>query len=461
MNAILVLLQKDIALFFKDKTAIALTFLVPFVIILIVGNIFGKQTDSGGLQGAVRLAVLDESGSDAAAELITALEKEEGIEVVKNVEAAEGEAITFDRDSIRVGIEKRNYNFALVIPENFIKEDGIGVRLRYLSNPRNEVEAQIVYALIQKAVFTSLPPLLAGQLDATQAEAIGAEKYDQFQDGLAALISLYFDELEYEEIRPRMGVSGLVELINDPNIGFNRNAGDNAEETEASDDGGMASFFEDILEIEEDQVFGEEVKNPYLTRMIGGYAIMFLLFATTGSATSLFEERNEGIFQRVLSMPVRRTQILWSKYLFNLLLGIVQVMTLFVASSLLFDVGVFDHFFNLLLVSIFAASACTAFGMFLASISKTQQQAQGFGTLLIISMSAIGGAWFPLAWMPEIMQIFGKLTLVYWGVEGFLAVLWEGASLLAILPILGVIAAYTATLIAISLWRFRSGDLFR
>ena len=449
MNSVLVLLKKDIALFVQDKTAIALTFLVPFAIIFVVGNIFAKQgNEGGGLQAEIRLAVLNASGSEAGEGLIKALEDDDGIEVVRSASGPEGESVAFDLESIRRGIETHDYNFALIIPENFIKEEGIGVRLHFLSNPRNEVEAQIINGLIQKAVFTSLPQTLAGQIDRFQAEMLGDERYEQFQDGLAALISLSFEELEYDEVRSHTSLSGLTEFLN------------TAQDQEGEDEG-LGNFFDDLFVIDEDQVFGEEVKNPYLTRIIGGYAIMFLLFATTGSATSLFEERNEGIFQRLLSMPVKRTHILWSKYLFNTLLGIVQVQTLFIASSLLFDVDVFSSYGKLLLVSVLAAAACTAFGMLLASVSKTQQQAQGFGTLLIITMSAIGGAWFPLAWMPEAMQIIGKLTIVYWGVEGFLAVLWENVGLLDLLSTLGVILAYTTVLIAISLWRFRTGDLFR
>jgi ABC-2 type transport system permease protein len=195
--------------------------------------------------------------------------------------------------------------------------------------------------------------------------------------------------------------------------------------------------------------------------MIGGYAIMFLLFATTGSAASLFEERNDGIFLRLLSMPVKRTHILWSKFIFNTILGVVQALTLFVASSLLFRVDVFPNFLNLFVVSLFASAACTAFGMFLASVSKTPQQAQGFGTLLIISMSALGGAWFPLSMMPEPMQVIGKFTLVYWGVESYLGALWEEAGLFALIPQLGVLAGIALALNLISTWRFKTGDLFR
>ncbi len=449
MNSILTLIRKDFTLFFKDKTAIVLTFLVPFFVIYIVGNIFSGAGDGGGLSSKIKLAVYNESGDANANALIEGLDNEPSIDLIRDNGGPDENRIPLDRESIRQGIVDHHFNFALIIPQNYIKEEGIGIRLEFLSNPKNQIEAQMINGLIQKAIYTKLPQLMTGQLDDYQRELMGDENYTQFMDGFAALISLSFDEVEYEDVRANMGFEGLSNLLNG--------------NTDGSDDTGneTAALLEGMIEIEEDQVFGKEIKNPHLTRMIGGYAIMFLLFATTGSAASLFEERNDGIFLRLLSMPVKRTHILWSKFIFNTVLGVTQALTLFVASSFLFDVEVFPHFLNLFIVSIFASAACTAFGMLLASVSKTPQQAQGFGTLLIISMSAMGGAWFPLSMMPDAMQIVGKFTLVYWGVESYLGALWEEAGLIALLPEISVLAAIAAVLIAISSWRFKTGDLFR
>lgn len=445
MSATLTLLGKEISLFLKDKTAILLTFLVPFFIIYLVGNIFSGMGSNGGLSSNIKVAALNLSGDEAGDLLIEALASEDGLEIVRKPSS---EAETFTETTIRQGIEDHDYNFALVVPPEYQKEDGIGIKLLLLTNPENQIESQIVNGLIQKAVFTKLPQLLGGQLDQYQREQMGDEKYEVFLDGIASLVSLSFDDADYDEVRANVGFEGLTSLMSD-----------GGEEGEDSDNAG--SFIQDLVQFEEDQVYGKEVKNPYLTRMVGGYAIMFLLFATTGSASSLFEERNEGIFVRLLSMPVKRTHILWSKFLFNTLMGITQALVLFIVSSFLYDIEVFENFIPLLVVSIFAAASCTAFGMFLASISKTPQQANGLGTLLIISMSALGGAWFPVSIMPEAIQFFSKFTLVYWGVEAYLGALWEEGSLITLIPTLSVIFGITTALMALSSWRFRTGDLFR
>jgi ABC-2 type transport system permease protein len=81
-------------------------------------------------------------------------------------------------------------------------------------------------------------------------------------------------------------------------------------------------------------------------------------------------------------------------------------------------------------------------------------------TLLILLMSAIGGAWFPVSFMPEFIQQLSKFTLVYWSMEGFTQVLWANASFVELLPILGVLTAITVGVMALAVWRFNRGKIF-
>jgi ABC-2 type transport system permease protein len=215
-----------------------------------------------------------------------------------------------------------------------------------------------------------------------------------------------------------------------------------------------------IVHIEEQQLVGKELKNPWATRSVGGWAMTFLLFTLTASSSSLFDEKKSGVMLRLLTSPVSRVHILWSKYLFNMSLGIIQLLFMFGSGWLLFDVDIFSNFFNLLIVIIAASLACTSFGMLLAAFSQTRQQAQGLGTLLILSMSAVGGAWFPTAFMPPTIQFFSKLTIVYWSMDGFLEVLWRGSGLVSILPHIGILLGITAFVNLISVRQFRKGDIF-
>jgi ABC-2 type transport system permease protein len=215
-----------------------------------------------------------------------------------------------------------------------------------------------------------------------------------------------------------------------------------------------------MVKIETEQVAGKEVKNPMAARLVGGYAIMFLLFAVSGSVTTLFEEKNSGVFQRLLSSPVRPAHILGARFLFGVILGLVQIAALFCAGRVFFGLEIFGHGAALFAVSLSAAAACSAFGMLIAAVSPSAAAANGIATFVVLSMSAVGGAWFPVSFMPDYIQRISKLTLVYWSVEGFADVLWAGKSLLEVLPTVGILAGIAAGVMAVAVWCFSRGKLF-
>jgi ABC-2 type transport system permease protein len=162
----------------------------------------------------------------------------------------------------------------------------------------------------------------------------------------------------------------------------------------------------------------------------------------------------------VLSAPVTRGDILWSKFLYGICLGLVQLGVLFLAGHVLFGIEIGSQVGLLALVCVFAAAACTSFGMLIAAVSPTPESARGLSTFVILLMCAIGGAWFPVSFMPEFIQRFSRLTLVYWSMEGFSQVLWARAGVADILPTLGWLSLMTAVVMGFSVWRFNRGRIF-
>jgi ABC-2 type transport system permease protein len=223
------------------------------------------------------------------------------------------------------------------------------------------------------------------------------------------------------------------------------------------DENNLAS---NLVKFESHQLVGVEIVNPQVTRIAGGWAVMFLLFSLTGAATSLFDEKQEGTMKRLLCMPVTRSQILWSKYIYTLILGIVQMLVIFFFSWIFFKVDIFSNFGNLLIVIIAATSAAVAFGMLITSFAKSLNQASSYSTLMILVMSAIGGSWFPTSMLPDWMQILSKGTLTYWSVEAFLQVLWRQSSFIGILPNVLILLVLALAVNTYSLIRFNKGNIF-
>jgi ABC-2 type transport system permease protein len=95
------------------------------------------------------------------------------------------------------------------------------------------------------------------------------------------------------------------------------------------------------------------------------------------------------------------------------------------------------------------ASAAAALGLVLATLARTRSQLSGFSTILILTMSALGGSMFPRFLMSETMQKVGLMTFNAWALDGYLKVFWRDAPLRELWPqalvLLGLTAAFLAT----------------
>lgn len=441
MKNIFVLLRKDLVVFFSNKAAVFLTFLVPVALIYIFGQVFGVNRKGTG-PVSVALGVVSQADGLAGVKLVQALQKEKSFFVITNFTNPDKTTRPLAEADLRPMMRDNRFRFAVIIPPDLVSTQSIGLHLKILSDPRNEMESQMVNGLLQKTIISSVPQIVGATLTGRMQTFLGQERFDRFNSSLSQIISSNFGGDEQT----------IQNEIKSGDFGFTRltNGG-----------GGQSDLFSRLIKIETEQVVGKEVQNPEATRVVGGWAMMFLLFALSASSASFFAEKDAGLFQRLLSAPVSVSQIIWGRFLFGVLIGLSQLTALFIAGRVLFQIDVFGHFFNLVVVCTAAACACTAFGMLIASVTRSPQAANGLATFLVLSMSATGGAWFPISFMPEFMQHVAHFTLVYWAMEGFTQVLWAGRSFVEILPVVGVLLGITGGVMGVALWQIERSKFFR
>jgi len=399
------------------------------------GLVFGNM---GSGNQKLHLAFLNSSQSEVAKKIERTLDTTKAFKLVKSFKDDKGRLVKFDLLSIQEYVKKGSISAALVIPEDADKDPKVGFKLKFYYDPKNDMEMQIIQGVLQKTIMSEIPDLFFQGMKKQSLNYLGADSGKAFNNEIAAVIGKYY-KIDPEWLKMETPLNDSLATT-----GTQR----------------QKEYFQNALKFEQIQLVGKDIPNPWATRGVGGWAMMFLLFALTGSATSLFDEKKSGVVLRILAAPISRSDILWSKYIFNVSLGLIQLTILFIAGSLLYRIEILSNFFNLFLVITASAIACTAFGMFLAAVSKTTAQASGFGTFLILAMSSIGGAWFPVSLMPDFVQTISKVTIVYWSMEGFQQVLWRSASISEILPNLGILCGMAFVISLISLWQFKKGHVF-
>jgi ABC-2 type transport system permease protein len=182
-----------------------------------------------------------------------------------------------------------------------------------------------------------------------------------------------------------------------------------------------------------------------------GIGVMFLLFSSVGGAGgALLDEAEAGTLERLLSTNIGMTGVLIGKWIFLAIVGCVQLTVMFVWGRLAFGLPLFSHLPGFGVMTVATGAAAAALGLVLATLARTRAQLQGFSTIFILTMSALGGSMFPRFLMSETMQKVGLLTFNAWALDGYLKVFWREAPIWQLWPQLLVLGTATMVFLAIA-----------
>jgi ABC-2 type transport system permease protein len=181
-----------------------------------------------------------------------------------------------------------------------------------------------------------------------------------------------------------------------------------------------------------------------------GIAVMFLLFSCSAAGGVLLDEVESGTLERVLNTNVGMGGLLAGKWLHVTLLGVSQIVVMFVWGAAVFHLDLVHHLPGFLVMTVATAAAAAAFGILLATLCHTRQQLSGISTLVILTMSALGGSMFPRFLMSATMQKIGLVTFNAWALDGFIKVFWRELPLTALWPQLAVLAALAVTFLTLA-----------
>jgi ABC-2 type transport system permease protein len=103
-------------------------------------------------------------------------------------------------------------------------------------------------------------------------------------------------------------------------------------------------------------------------------------------------------------------------------------------------------------MSVSIALAATGYGIMLAHIASTHEQAASFGTVSVIIMAALGGIWVPTFVMPELMRQISRFSPLNWGLEGFYDIILRGGGFLDIIPEISILLLFFLITFMAGLW---------
>ena len=187
---------------------------------------------------------------------------------------------------------------------------------------------------------------------------------------------------------------------------------------------------------------------------IPGIGSMFVLFAVLGGMALMIEDKRQWTMQRLASMPVTRSQLLGGKILGRFTLGMLQYLIIFAIGVVVGQSFGRDPL-ALILIMLAFALCVTALSFALGSFVKDETQAAGLTNLLGISLAALGGAWWSLEVVPELMRTVGHISPVAWAMDGYTSLIFENGDLGTVYPSILILLGAAAVFFVFGVRRFR------
>jgi ABC-2 type transport system permease protein len=182
--------------------------------------------------------------------------------------------------------------------------------------------------------------------------------------------------------------------------------------------------------------------------------IMFINASLVASALAV-KEKETGTIEQLLMTPAQTVEMLLAKVTPVFILMMVVMFVALVTGILVFDLPLRGALWMFAVAGTCAALAGIGIGVMVATVSKSQQQAQLLTFFVNPPITLLSGATSPIENMPEFFQKLSYFDPLRYLVTIVRGVTLKNAPWSAMWPNLAVLSVFAVVLFSISAWRFR------
>jgi ABC-2 type transport system permease protein len=199
--------------------------------------------------------------------------------------------------------------------------------------------------------------------------------------------------------------------------------------------------------------------NPTLTSRLffvpGVIAMIVMLVITLLTAMAVVREKEIGTLEQLMVSPIRPRELILGKSIPFILIGFADMFLITAVAVFWFQLPIRGSFSLLVLsTSVYLLSALGV-GLFISTVSQTQQQAMMTNFFFFAPMILLSGFVFPIANMPRIIQLITYANPIRYFLVIIRGIFLKGIGLTALWPQLVALAVIGTSLLVISTLRFR------
>lgn len=434
MRPVLTLALKDLRLLRRDSRSAVILFLMPVVLILILGlslgEAFGKKPDD-----RIRISVVVEDAglppgvspfgrpwSDVVLEDLT---DTADIRVERLPDRAAADRLVRAGDRAAVVVFEPAFSDLLqrcsFVGEPFKKDpinplyrDGIRTRelgVTLLRNPTQPVASSVIEQVVQVTLFRVVIPWMIGQA----FEMIGTDPFMDRMEKYVPGLSLAYRVPGFSKRKLGEGIQkGIGAFFSSYNFKAKTWAGLTNSQPPPPREQNRTAY-----EGDDSGVFNLKRGTVRYQVLVPSYTVTFAFFLVLTVGWLFVAERRNGTLVRLRAAPLARWQILLGKLIPCLVVSLFQGFFLLLAGKVVFGMSWGPRPELLIPVVVCTSFAAVGMSMLVAALAKTETQVAVYGTLLVLVLAGVSGSLMPRDLMPEEMRQASLFTPHAWALDAY------------------------------------------
>ena len=185
--------------------------------------------------------------------------------------------------------------------------------------------------------------------------------------------------------------------------------------------------------------------------------IGLILMVVTLIITSLaiVREKENGNIEQMIVTPVKQREIIMGKIIPYIIIGLIDIIIITLVSLLIFNISFKGSFLLLIILSLFMIFTNLGIGIFISTISETQQQAMLTAIFFILPNILLSGFIFPIKNMPVILQYFTYLIPMRYYMVIIRGIFLKGNTFYELLPQTFALFLFGMVIFTFATWKFK------
>jgi ABC-2 type transport system permease protein len=199
--------------------------------------------------------------------------------------------------------------------------------------------------------------------------------------------------------------------------------------------------------------------NPGLTSRVYNVpaviGALLLLMSLLLTALAVVRERELGTLEQLMVSPLTSGELILGKTIPVAIIAFIDLALICTVAILWFDVPFRGTVPALLLASLLYILASLGIGLFISTISRTQQEAFMSMFLILLPALILSGFLYPIHTMPEFFQLLTLLNPVRYFLEIVRSMFLKGSGVADLWPQYLIIAIMAVAVLRLATWRFQ------